>query len=224
MAAPAKKNSYLAIWISVAVVAALVLVGALVVWMNNTAAAPGAAPEGPGIDSSTGAIAVGSGPDEVDVWFDFYCPHCQDFEDVYGPTLDELVTSGDITLNLHPVALSGLNAASGTDFSERSASALYCVATQDTDAAFAFTQTLLTADVTGAGWTDDELIALAADSGVTGIDECITQRTYVYFVDAQTREIPASPQGGQGTPTLVINGEYISLTGDVNADIVNRLS
>ena len=52
MAAPAKKNSYLAIWISVAVVAALVLVGALVVWMNNTAAAPGAAPEGPGIDSS----------------------------------------------------------------------------------------------------------------------------------------------------------------------------
>ena len=31
MAAPAKKNSYLAIWISVAVVAALVLVGALVV-------------------------------------------------------------------------------------------------------------------------------------------------------------------------------------------------
>ncbi|QPE04929.1 thioredoxin domain-containing protein [Microbacterium schleiferi] len=167
---------------------------------------------------------VGDGANEVDVWFDFYCPHCQDFEDVYGPTLEELVSSGDITLNMHPVALSGLNAASGTDFSERSASALYCVATQDADAAFAFTQTLLTADVTGAGWTDDELISLAADSGVTGIDDCITKRTYVDYVDAQTREIPASPSGGQGTPTLVINGEYISLTGDVNADIVNRLN
>jgi hypothetical protein len=59
---------------------------------------------------------------------------------------------------------------------------------------------------------------------VTGIDECVTQRTYVDFVDAQTREIPAAPNGGQGTPTLVINGEYISLTGDVNVDLVDRLS
>ena len=224
MAAPAKKNNYFAIWISVAVVAALVLIGALVVWMNNAASAPGAVPEGPGINTSTGAIVVGEGSNEVDVWFDFYCPHCQDFEDVYGPTLDELVTSGDITLNLHPVALSGLNAASGTDFSERSASALYCIATQDADAAYAFSQTLLTADVTGAGPTDQELIDLAADAGVTGIDECVADRTYVDFVATQTREIPTSPEGGQGTPTLVINGEYIALTGDVNADIVNRLN
>lgn len=224
MAATANKTNTFAVWISVAVVAVLVLVGALVIWMNNTASAPGAVPEGPGINSSTGAVVVGSGANEVDVWFDFYCPHCQDFEDVYGPTLDELTAAGDVTLNLHPVALSGLNAASGTDFSQRSANAMYCIATQDADAAFVFSQELLTADVTGAGLTDDELIALAADSGVTGIDECVTSRTYVDFVDAQTKLIPANPSGSQGTPTLVVNGEYVALTGDVNADIVDRLN
>lgn len=224
MATTAKRSNTFAVWVSVAVVAVLVLVGALVVWMNNSAAAPGVAPEGAGINSSTGAIVVGAGSNEVDVWFDFYCPHCQDFEELYGPTIADLVDSGDVTLNMHPVALSGLNAASGTDFSQRSANAAYCVATQDADAAYAMTQELLLQKVTGAGSTDEDLISMAAAVGVTGVDECITDRTYVDFVDAQTALIPASPSGGQGTPTLIVNGEYISLTGDPQADIVDRLS
>lgn len=224
MAASARRSNYFAIWISVAVATALVLIGALVVWMNNSAAAPDETPQGTGIDPSTGAIVVGEGSNQVDVWFDFYCPHCQDFEDTYGPTLDDLISAGDITLNLHPVALSGLNAASGTDFSKRSASALYCVAAQDADAAFTFSKTLLAADVSGAGPTDEELIALASDVGVAGIDDCITERAYVDFVDAQTREIPVSSSGDRGTPTLVINGDFVPVTGDVRAELIDRLN
>lgn len=79
---------------------------------------------------------------------------------------------GDISVQLHPVALSGLNGASGTDFSERSASALYCVASR---------------------------------SG--------TNRRRTVFTC-----------GGAGTPTLVVDGEYIPIAGDVDADIIDRLN
>ncbi|TQJ29727.1 DsbA family protein [Microbacterium sp. SLBN-146] len=222
--AQAQKTNWFAIWISVGVVAALVLVGALVVWMNNSANAPGPRPAGAGINSETGAIEVGSGSNELDIWFDFYCPHCQDFEREYGSTVDDLLEQGDLQVNLFPVALASLNAASGTDFSKRSANALYCVAEAEPDAAYPFMQAIFATDPTGPGLTDEELIAAASDAGATGIDACVTDREYVDFVDAQTREIPENPEtGGQGTPTVVLNGDFIQLTGDPEADLVARL-
>lgn len=224
MATAARKTNWFAIWISVAVVVALVGVGVLVVWMNNQATAPGPRPEGSGINAETGAIVAGSGSNELDVWFDFYCPHCQDFERTYGSTIDDLLENGDITFNMLPVALPGLNTASGTDFSERSANAMYCVAEAQPDAAYPFMQAVFATNPTGPGLTDEELIAMAADAGATGIDTCVADREYVSFVTEQTGKIPPNPAtGGAGTPTVVLNGEYVTLTNDPQADLVDAL-
>ncbi|GAA1861708.1 DsbA family protein [Microbacterium koreense] len=223
--AQARKTNWFAIWVSIAVVVALVLVGALVVWMNNTANAPGPRPESAGINSETGAIVVGEGSNEVDIWFDFYCPHCQDFEDVYGPTVDELLEAGDATVNLFPVALGPLNAASGTDFSERSANALYCIAETTPEAAYPFMQSIFSYKPSGAGLTDEELIAEAEAAGAGDISTCVADREYVDFVGEQTQALPVNPEtGSAGTPALVVNGEYIAVTGDPQADIVANLN
>ena len=221
--AQARKANWFAIWISIGVVVALVLVTVLVVWMNNTATAPGPRPDGSGINEETGAITVGAGDDELDVWFDFYCSHCQAFEDSYGPTIDDLLEEGRITLNLLPVALPGLNAASGTDFSERSASAMYCVAQDEPDAVYPFFQAVFAERPNGAGLTDDELVAHANDAGATGAASCIEDHEFVDFVNTQTGKIPESPTGGAGTPTIILNGEYVTLTGDPEADLVAPL-
>ena len=219
-----RKVNWFATGISIAVVVVLVLVVVLVVWMNNANSGSGARPDGSGIDAETGAVVVGAGSDSVDLWFDFYCPHCQDFEHEYGPTVDDLLEQGDITLNLFPVALAGLNAASGTDFSKRSANALYCVAEAEPDAAYPFMRELFATNPSGPGQTDDELIAMAASVGATGIDGCITDRTYVPFVEDQTKKLPANPAtGSAGTPTVIINGDFITLTGDPEADLVARI-
>lgn len=224
MATTANKTNWFAIWVSVAVVVVLALVIGLVVWMNNSAGAPAARPDSAGINQATGAIAVGEGANEVDVFFDFYCPHCQDFEAAYGPTIEEELEAGSITLNLHPVALSGLNAASGTDFSKRSANALYCVADDEPTAAFPFYTALFATNPTGAGQTDDELIAMAEEAGAAGAADCITDRPWDDLVAEQTSNIPANPDtGSAGTPTLVINGDFVALTGDPAADITARL-
>src|SRR5690606_35728515 len=130
----------------------VVVIGLLIVmvmWMNNEASAPAARPDSTGINQETGAIAVGDGAGEMDLYFDFYCPHCQDFEALYGSTIEDELEAGTMTLNLHPVALSGLNAASGTDFSKRSANALYCVAEDEPTAAFPFYTALFATNPSG---------------------------------------------------------------------------
>lgn len=212
-----------AVWVSVAVVVVLVVLGGLVVWLNNRSDdAP--APDSAIVDPDTGAISIGDGPDEVGVWFDFYCPHCQDFEDIYGPELQTLVDDGDITLNLHPVALSGLNAASGTQFSERSGGALYCVADAAPEAALPFFQELFALKPSGAGLSDDQLADLAADAGAADAADCIDEGAYRGFVVDQVNALPTNPAtGNAGTPALTVNGEYVATTGDVQADVVERL-
>lgn len=173
MATASGKKNWFAIWISVAVIVVLALVIGLVVWMNNSASAPAARPGSAGIDQESGAIVVGGGADEIDLYFDFYCSHCQNFEDVYGDTISNLVTSEAATLNLHPVALSGLNAASGTDFSKRASNALYCVADDEPEAAFPFYVELFALKPSGAGLTDEQLTELATDAGASGAADCI---------------------------------------------------
>lgn len=224
MAEAQRRFNWFAAGISAAVVVVLVLVVVLVVWMNNANSGGGTRPDGSGIDSETGAVVVGEGSNSVDLWFDFYCPHCQEFEEAYGPTVDDLLEQGDVTLNLFPVALTGLNAASGTDFSKRSANALYCVAEAEPSAAYPFMQALFATNPTGPGQTDEELIAMAADAGASGIDSCVNDGTYIPFVEDQTKKLPANPDtGSAGTPTVIVNGDYITLTGDPQADLVDRM-
>lgn len=224
MTAAMRNTNWFAVWISTAVVVVLVVLGGLIVFLNSQATAPDAVPESDIVDSETGGIFIGDGPDEVAIWFDFYCPHCQDFEDVYGPSISSLVENGDISLQLHPVALSGLNAASGTEFSERSGSALHCVASTAPDATMSFFQQLFAEKPAGKGLSDDQLSSLAADVGAGDAAECIGDGTHREFVVDQVKKLPANPEsGGAGTPTLIVNGEYVPITGDVDTDILNRL-
>lgn len=220
MAEGPRKVNWIAIWVSVGVVAALVVAAIVFVNLSNQPGAPDARPDSSGIDPETGAVVVGEGPDTLDLWFDFYCPHCQQFEAAYGGTVDEMLQAGELTLHLYPVALDGLNNASGTDFSKRSANAMYCVAETTPEAAYPFMQALFATNPSGPGQTDEELIALAEEAGAGDISECVADGTYIGFVEEQTSQLPTNPEtGSAGTPTVILNGEFVTLTGDPDADL-----
>jgi protein-disulfide isomerase len=217
--------NWFAIGISIAVVVVLIGIGVAVWWGNSMANSAGEAPDSPAVNAETGAISVGEGSNQLDLYFDFYCPHCQEFEAAYGPTVEQILNDGEVTLGLHPVALTGLNAASGTDFSRRSANALYCVAVAEPEAAYPFMQDVFATNPTGPGLTDEELISLAESAGASDVSQCITDRTYDRYVAARSGDIPANPTtGSAGTPTIVLNDEWIGLTGDPEADLVARLN
>lgn len=221
--AKAGKNMF-AIWVSVAVVVAIVLVGALVVWMNNAGPGASAAPESPAVTAETGAITIGDGPDTVSLYQDYMCPHCQDFEAYEGETITQLLDDGQITLDLHPVALDGLDQASGTQFSTRSANATYCVADAGApEDVWSFSNALFGMAPTGTGLTDQQLIDAASSVGVD-IAACVEDGTYNGYISTVTAQIPENPQtGGRGTPTLLVNDEFVQVTGSPQVDLLDRL-
>ncbi|HAQ60028.1 MAG TPA: hypothetical protein DCR63_06550 [Microbacterium sp.] len=225
MATAGRRTNWFAIWVSVAVVAVVVVVGVAVVLINNAASDPGPAPEAAIVNTETGAISVGEGPDVVATYIDFMCPVCRQFEEVYAETLNDLVADASITLEYHPVAILD-RASQGTQFSTRSANALYCVAVTSPEAVTPFVSAMYANQPaeTTPGLTDEEIIAIATDAGAGDVAACITERRYDAFVTAQTTTIPEDAQGRAGTPTVTVNGERIDLTGDPQADIVDRVS
>lgn len=210
--ASGRKTNWFAIWISVGVVVALVLVAGLVVWMNNASTGPGDAPQAANIDAETGAILIGDGDQSMDTYIDFMCPICNQFEQIYGASIEELVDDGTITLGIHPISILD-RLSQGTEFSSRAAGAMYCVAAADGEASLPFMQAMFANQPAegSTGLTDEQIIEIAGSVGVTGVDGCITDGTYIRYAQSMTENTPIQPGlDGIATPTIAINGEAIS--------------
>ncbi|KAA9133880.1 DsbA family protein [Microbacterium caowuchunii] len=229
MARAGKKTNWFAVWVSIAAVVAVVVVGALVVWANNASSGPGTAPQSAVIDDETGAIAVGEGEGTIDTYVDFMCPVCASFEATYGSAIESMVEDGTITLNIHPISILD-RASAGSEFSTRAANAMYAVAANHPDLALPYLQALFAnqpAEGT-TGLSNEELIAIAEQVGATDAAEDINAGTYAQFVEYMTKQTPVQPgQSGISTPTIAIDGEVISnsqLTGDPQADLVAKFT
>ncbi|MEP7765883.1 thioredoxin domain-containing protein [Sanguibacter sp. 25GB23B1] len=180
--------------------------------------------EAPAVANSAGGISFGatgeagstSGDDAVtvDVYLDYMCPNCGQFEALNGPELDELRSAGDITMVIHPVSiLDGVSM--GTEFSTRSAAAFAYVAENDPEHALAFNTALFTNQPAEGteGLTDEQIETIAVDAGVSEeVAAGIVEQPYKNFVAALTQVAYGDPavtnaEGGFGTPTVVIDGE-----------------
>lgn len=230
MAAVARKTNWFAIWVSVAVVAVLVVVGVVVYLGNSAATSAGEPPQSPAVNADTGAIAVGTGSGTVDTYIDFMCPICNQFEQTYGQTLQQLSSDGTITLNIHPISILDRQS-QGTEYSTRAASAAYCVAVDNPANVLPFVQTLYAnqPEEGSTGLTDDQLASYAQQAGASAsVASCITDGTYKKYVTAMTRNTPIQPgASGIATPTIAINGTVLSnqtdLTGNPQTDFIDRL-
>jgi protein-disulfide isomerase len=215
MAAAKSNTNWFAIGVSIAVVVVLVVLGGLVVFLNNQATAPGEAPDSAIVNEETGAVSFGSGEQEVDVFVDFMCPICGQFEQTYGEQLQTAAANDEITLNLHPVSILD-RYSQNTEFSTRAAGAAYCVAETAPDSFLDFFNYMFANQPAenSAGYTDEELAAFAEQAGAGAAADCIADGTYMDFVGDQT-----SAHEIQGTPTVEIDGERIE-----NAEIQSRFA
>jgi len=153
------------------------------------------------------------------------CPICNQFEQSYGETIQGLVDDGSVTLNIHPISILD-RSSQGTKYSTRGANAMYCVAVADAEASVPFMQAMYQNQPQegSTGLTDEQILGIAKGVGVTGIDDCVNSGRYSKFVTTMTEKTPVKEgAGGIGTPTVVLNGEIVDLTGDPQADIVNAL-
>lgn len=100
----------------------------------------------------------------------------------------------------------------GLDYSVRAANAFACVAANQPDSALAVHDALFAAQ-SGDGLTDDELVALVRDAGVTtgGWEKCVRGERYVRWVaqatDRATRSVPFDGVEMSATPLVVVAGQ-----------------
>lgn len=200
------------LWTSVAVVLVLFVAG-LIGWTTlrgqdqGTLTTPASA-----VDEGT-AFAVGTGPVTVDVYEDFMCPACGNFETASGPALKKLAESGRITLRFHPVAILD-HYSNGTEYSTRAAAASAAAAeagkfTEFHDALYADRP-----EENTSGLTDAKMIELAASVGLTSeaFTTAVNEGTYKAWATKATETF--SERGYNSTPTIAVNGERLTGPGD----------
>ncbi|MEU7752236.1 thioredoxin domain-containing protein [Micromonospora sp. NPDC049171] len=192
------------IWVSAAAVVVLVIAGVVgwVVWSNqrsDTFTTP------PGANAAGTGIVTGGGPVTVDVYEDFICPACHQFEQTSGATLEQLVADNKAKVVYHPVAY--LNRFSTTDYSTRSSAASGCAAAGGKFREYAKALFAKQPPEGSAGLSNDELIDIGAGVGLDrgSFGGCVKDGTYRTWTDHVTDE--ASRSKVTGTPTIMVNGQ-----------------
>ncbi|MCW4352541.1 DsbA family protein [Hoyosella sp. YIM 151337] len=185
----------------------LIAVVIAVVVINQRSADEGASP---GTASEQG-IAFGPADAAVtlEVYEDFQCPACRQFETISGDTLRDLAETGEARVVYHPIAI--LDRASTTQYSTRAASAARCVAEHAPEAWLDWQAQMYAQQPTegGAGLTNEQMLDIAGNAGADSeeLTQCVSEVRYANDVANATAE--SSNAGVRGTPTVLINGDPV---------------
>ena len=175
----------------------------------------------------TAAIAAGEEPVEttqdpesdalaIQIWVDYQCPICAEFEEANNEQISTLIEQGVATIEINPVAILD-RASQGERYSTRAANAAACVANYSPDTFYGFNQLMFAnqPEEQTTGLTDEEIFSLAEDAGVQdadSIEECITGQDFRRWVTSATDRATSDPallnaDGQFGTPTVLVNGQ-----------------
>jgi protein-disulfide isomerase len=178
--------------------------------------------EGAKIPFTVSGSAFRLGPTDakanVDLWVDYSCPHCQEFEAANNAVLNGLLAKGDVAINYHNIQIV-------TGYGTEAGSASACVAVNDPDRWVAFNSALYANhNESTDGWTASDFRTFAAGQGAgSATQDCISSERYRDWIAANTAD--ATKQGVQGTPTMFLNGQQQAdtPTGQALVDKVNAL-
>jgi protein-disulfide isomerase len=193
------------------VVAALVLVlvvvgGGIGLQMWRTSRSP-SAPAGTSSSFAPVTIADGrpivlgraSAPVKVQLYEDFHCSHCQEFEERLGPTLTAEQDAGRVAVELYPMSFIDSGSAAA-------ANAMACAAESGFGQAY-YLGLFANANLQ---WSDAQLVELAglvATPVPAGFDRCVTTKAHQPWVDSINTA--AGANGVTGTPTLFVQGAKV---------------
>ena len=157
-----------------------------------------------------------SGTLDIQVYLDYLCPFCGDFEKTNGEYIASLVENGKTTVETHPMAILD-RLSQGTRYSTRAANAAACVANYSPDQFYDFNTLMFTNQPpeNSTGLSDDELVKLTTQAKVgaaSDISACIADQEFKGWVAAATARAQNGPipnaniKKVEGTPTVIVNG------------------
>ena len=135
----------------------------------------------------------------IDLYLDFRCPHCKDFEDKTGPAINELVDSGAAKVTYWPMDFVN------PDASPRLANAWACAAAAGKARSYS-DELFKSFEKT---WTTDQLLELGKELGIGNqtFDTCVRDNSQAGWVDSI--QGAAQQRGVTATPTVFVNGNKL---------------
>jgi len=158
---------------------------------------------------------------KVDMFEDFRCPNCKNFEAVNNTYVNQLVREGKINAVYHPMSFIAPDSAIA-------AAAAACAADQGKflemhTALYANQPDSSVTPENTAYWTNAQLILLGHSVGITSktFDTCVNSGKYIPWTkniaaDAAARNI-------NGTPTVIVNGKTLPLATDYDAKAFTKV-
>ncbi len=218
-AAPKKGPNPVIIGAVIAAVLIVAVVVAIVVGNSGKSAGTVATAQPSGaVASDAGGILANAAPAKsnaptLDLYEDFQCPVCGQFEKAMGPSITTMVAAGEVKLIVH--TLTFLDDNLKNDFSKKTANAVACAA--DAGKFLEYHAAVFAAQPAqeGAGYTDAQITEFASTAGITGPalttwEKCNSSGQHAQYVaDTQTA---AEKAGVDGTPTVLLNGKDITKT------------
>ena len=206
-----RREQLIRISVLAAVAVAILVVGVLV--FANRSQEDSSAPLPAGVTEPAGGIVIGeqSAPVTIDLWIDFQCPFCRDFEAAHGPTLQQLAAAGTPRLCITRCR-SWVRSQNAPPTPSGAA---------DVGGAAEYLTVLFEnqpAEGTG-GFTTEDLIMLGERAGVGGsaFERCVEAGTYRAWV----ANVAASQRaaGVASTPTVFLDGELLATDQLTPADL-----
>lgn len=195
------------LWVSVTAVFVLVIAG-FAGWAVYSEQRAGEFTAPPGANEAGTGIVYGSGPVTIDLYEDYLCPACKQFQEANGETIDQLADEGKARVVFHPMAI--LDRASTTQYSTRSSASAGCAAAGGKFREYSEALFVQQPAEDEAQFSDDELIDLGVGVGLDrdSFGSCVNDGTYLSWTEHVTEE--ASRLEITGTPTILVNGEQVN--------------
>lgn len=148
----------------------------------------------------------------VQVWEDFQCPFCGQFESTQAPGLQKLAADGKIFLVYRPTVFLDSGLPQANQSSARATRAWGCAIDGGVGEKYHNTVFANQPAREGTGYTDAQLLSFGKDVGLDGaaydtFASCVTNNTYLGWVSnsQQAFKDNAIP----GTPTVVLDGKEV---------------
>lgn len=161
---------------------------------------------------------------DIQMYVDYLCPICGQFEATNGEYITSLLDNGKTTVEIHPIAILD-RLAQGTKYSTRATNAAACVANYSPNQYYDFHNLLFTnqPEENTVGLSDEQLIDLTTQAAVESPDKiatCIKNQEFKAWVSNSTQRALDGPIPNSnvdkvtGTPTVIVNG--LKYTGSVS--------
>lgn len=194
--------------VAAGIVAVLVLGGIGFQWWRTSqqpSAGPTPAPSATPVtlvDGQPIVFGTANAPAQIDLYEDFHCPHCADFEEQYQPVLDQALRNGKAAVRIYPLAFVDPGSAAAANGFACAAQAGYgesyfrgLFANRNLD------------------WNDEQLITLLTQvSGAPAsatFEACVKQRQNEPWV--RSIAAVATQKNVTSTPTMFINNAPVDI-------------